>query len=155
MSPRRCSRSLPPTRRTNTSSESTMSWLRAVRSPPPAMTPELRQSLIEGEGFEVVPTQEHLVGMSLVAIGELTNIFFRMSWKLLRFDRSCLLTSDHPIVYWRETSESDAYHGIGPISAREVRVRSRPTLPSCSFIRPRSTRPMTPSAWPMSGSLVA
>lgn len=94
--------------------------------PLPPITPGLRRSLISGKGFDVVPTQEHLVEMSLVAVGELTNIFFRMSWKLVRFGRDCLLTSDHPVSYWREPSNRDPLHGIGPITAREVRVPLSP-----------------------------
>src|SRR5205814_1948178 len=66
--------------------------------PLPEITPELRESLIAGE-TNVVPTQEHLIDTSLVAVGEMTNIFIQMSWKLLRFDRPCLLTSDHPVSY--------------------------------------------------------
>jgi Protein of unknown function (DUF4238) len=92
----------------------------------PSVPPELRQSLISGDGFDVVPTQEHLVEMSLAAVGELTNIFFRMSWKLLRFERDCLLTSDHPVSYWREPSYADPFFGIGPITAREVRIPLSP-----------------------------
>ncbi|MCZ4494227.1 MAG: hypothetical protein JWP53_3158 [Conexibacter sp.] len=94
--------------------------------PLPEMTKERRQQLIDGEGFDVVPTQEHMIEMSLVAVEQLTSIFFQMSWKLLRFPDRWLITSDHPVAYWREPSPMNSFYGIGPITAREVRIPLSP-----------------------------
>jgi Protein of unknown function (DUF4238) len=94
--------------------------------PLPELTPELRAFMLAGDRFDAVPSQEHMIEMSLTAIPELTNIFFQMSWKLLRPDRACLLTSDQPVVYWREPNPVDRFVGIGPITAREVRVPLSP-----------------------------
>jgi hypothetical protein len=95
--------------------------------PMPPITPKLRQTMIDGDAFDVVPSQEHLIEMSFAAVAEMTSIFFQMSWKLLRFEPDCLLTSDHPVLYWREPSEIDRFYGIGPITAREVRIALSPS----------------------------
>lgn len=99
--------------------------------PLPPMTAERRQRLMEGRGFTFVPTKEHTIEMSMVALEEMTAIFFQMSWKLLRFAEPCLFTSDHPVRYWREPSPLDRMGGIGPMTAREVRI---PLSPSAALV---------------------
>ena len=87
---------------------------------------EIRRALMDRDAYEIVPSQEHLIEMSLVAVRELTDIFFQMSWKLLRFVDDCLFTCDHPVIYWRRPEDPLPFSGIGPITSNEVRVPLSP-----------------------------
>jgi hypothetical protein len=87
---------------------------------------EIRRALSNHEAYDIVPTQEHLIEMSFAAVEELTDIFFQMSWKLLRFEEDCLLTCDHPVIYWRRPESHFPFDGIGPITSDEVRVPLSP-----------------------------
>lgn len=95
-------------------------------SPLPPMTPELRAPLRDDPGIEVLPTKEHLVRTSFASVEKMAQIFFVMSWKLIRFSEPCLFTCDHPVSYWRESSEHDHLYGIGPLTAHEVRLPLSP-----------------------------
>ncbi|MDX6532809.1 MAG: hypothetical protein QOF68_553 [Gaiellales bacterium] len=96
--------------------------------PLPPITPELRTWMSTPENYTVRPSQEHTIEMSMVAVEELTAIFFQMSWKLIRFAKPCLISCDHPVSYWREPSERQPMMGIGPLTAREVRIPLSPSL---------------------------
>jgi hypothetical protein len=96
--------------------------------PGPAITPELRRSMIDGTGFDVMPNKEHTIGMSFVAHEEMTTIFYGMTWKLLRFPEPWLFTCDQPVLYWREPNSLPAMFGIGPATAREVRIPLSPSV---------------------------
>ena len=91
------------------------------------ITPEVRKKWADGERFTVVPSQEHTIEMSMVAIDELTIIFFQMAWKLVRFAAPCLFTSDHPVLYWREPDRLSPFMGIGPATANEIRIPLSPS----------------------------
>jgi hypothetical protein len=70
-----------------------------------------------------------VIELSFVAHHELTSGFSRMAWKLIRFPQPWLFTSDHPVVYWREPDPARAAMGlgIGPATAREIRIALSPT----------------------------
>lgn len=66
--------------------------------------------------------------MSFVAYEEMTFLFMAMTWHLVRFDRPCLFSSEHPVTYWRRPMEGAQMMGIGPATADEVRFPVSPTL---------------------------
>ena len=94
--------------------------------PLPDSPEEIRRALTNREAYEIVPSQEYLIELSLASVRELTNIFFQMSWKLLRFGEDCLFTCDHPVIYWRRPQDPLPFSGIGPITSDEVRVPLSP-----------------------------
>src|SRR5919199_4459188 len=88
----RCSKSLPPTPRTSTSRKMSAEMVARGDEPLPDSPEEIRRALTNREAYEIVPSQEYLIELSLASVRELTNIFFQMSWKLLRFGKDCLFT---------------------------------------------------------------
>lgn len=95
--------------------------------PLPPVTPEMRERLIEGSGFKIRPSKQETIAMSFAAFEELASIFTMMTWKLVRFERSSLFTSDHPVLYWREPDSMPPFMGIGPATASEVRIALSPS----------------------------
>jgi len=113
-----------------------------VEGPGLRITPAVRRSLIEDNA-----TQERRIELSLVAHDQLTSGFSRMSWKLIRFPEPWLFTSDHPVIYWREPDPARAALGLGlgPATAREVRIALSPTVMLILTHPTRSTTPLTVS----------
>jgi hypothetical protein len=95
--------------------------------PPPYLTAEQRNMLTDADAFDISPSREHVVEISFVAVEEMSFLLMSMTWKLLRFDRPCLFSSEHPLSYWRKRSSADRFLGIGPANADEVRFPLSPT----------------------------
>ena len=56
----------------------------------------------------------------LFAFEHLGRIVFEMKWQLVTTERSAFLTSDHPVVFWREGSSDMHPPGIGLLTADET-----------------------------------
>lgn len=95
--------------------------------PPPPLSERDRQMLREGKAFNIKPSREHVIEMSFAHLEEMTFVLMAMTWRLVVFDEPCLLTSEHPLSYWREPSPMDRIYGIGPATADEVRLPISPT----------------------------
>jgi uncharacterized protein DUF4238 len=92
------------------------------------LKPERIRQALSRQRYSVVPSKEHLIELSFAAHEKLTDMFFILAWKLLRFPEPCLITSDHPVSYWHEPGPQDGLRGIGPLTAREIRIPLSPSV---------------------------
>lgn len=80
---------------------------------------EIDESLrgIENDG-DPSPSANDLIGMMLrLAIRDMAPIIIGMAWYLLKTPHRELLTSDHPVVYWREPRPENRHLGVGLTTA--------------------------------------
>lgn len=64
---------------------------------------------------------ERIQTMLSLASKEFFPRIFQMSWILARCRKPRLLTTDNPVVYWRQRREQDRFPGVGLATADEVR----------------------------------
>jgi hypothetical protein len=96
--------------------------------PPPELSAEGRQLAAEGQ-YSVEHSPELTAHLSLAAVPELSYLLADFAWHAVHFDEPCLLTSEHPVSYWRPPEQARVMMGgIGPMTAQEVRVPLSPTV---------------------------
>jgi hypothetical protein len=103
--------------------------------PPPELTDEVRETLAKGN-FTFQHSPEFSIHLSLQAIPDLTYILADFSWHSVHFDEPCLFSNEHPVSYWRPPSPVDRFHGIGPMTANEVRIPLSPSV-ALVLVHPR------------------
>lgn len=96
----------------------------------PEITDDLRESILRGD-YIVQHSDEFRLLLSLQAIPELSYVLADMTWHLVDLPEPWLLTSEHPVTYWRPWSPADQFMGIGPMTSDEVRF---PVSPSVALV---------------------
>jgi hypothetical protein len=89
--------------------------------PPPELTPEERRLAAEGN-YNVEHSPEMTAHLSLTAVPDLACILADFARHAVHFDGPRLLTSKHPVNYWRPPE---------PSGFRRLCVPERPSFPMC------------------------
>lgn len=67
-----------------------------------------------------VPKNAAVTAPLVYALEHLGRMVYGMQWQLVTTDAPTFLTSDHPVVFWREPSEGIRPPGVGLLTADEV-----------------------------------
>lgn len=93
---------------------------------PVEITRERFVEFVERGEFSLSHSRAMTVSLSLSAVRDLAEIFFRFSWHVLHFPEPCLFTAEEPIAYWVAPERPFPERGIGPLTADEVRFPLSP-----------------------------
>lgn len=72
-------------------------------------------------------TPEFAMSAMLRSVSQLVPLFEEMSWTVEHERKGRFITSDTPLVMWRQPTERDEYEGVGVASADELRFPLDPT----------------------------
>jgi hypothetical protein len=82
-------------------------------------------------------TREFAIGMMLESMGKMAPILHDMWWTLESDRKARLITSDTPLIVWRQPSPRDEFEGVGITNAEEIRF---PLDPSKQLVLSRRER---------------
>ncbi len=72
------------------------------------------------EKFKVQQHQNFSIEQMVTSTIELAPLFDARPWTFLKSEKRGFLTSDRPVVLWRERTDGDRHYGVGVASATEI-----------------------------------